>query len=162
VKSAETLLLIKFILVIRNEEEPVYISGTALGYGLDDRWVESRQRLGSFLFTTASKQALGLTQPPIQWVPGDLSLEVKRPGRQADQSPPSSADVKNAWNYASPPPIHFHGVVLSYKKIAQRQLYFYLNIRNGVPKTYVLLLFKSADMGRWVMRVKPSHPYISH
>jgi hypothetical protein len=27
------------------------------------------------------------TQPPIQWVPGALSLGVKRPGREADQSP---------------------------------------------------------------------------
>jgi hypothetical protein len=33
-------------------------------------------------------------QPPIQWVPGDLSLGVKRPGREADHSPPSSAEVE--------------------------------------------------------------------
>jgi hypothetical protein len=26
---------------------------------------------------------------------------------------PSSAEVKNAWNYTSTPPIRFHGVVLS-------------------------------------------------
>jgi hypothetical protein len=32
--------------------------------------------------------ALGPTQPPIQWVPGALSLGVKRPGREADHSPP--------------------------------------------------------------------------
>jgi hypothetical protein len=37
---------------------------------------------------------LGPTQPPIQWVPGVLSLGVKRPGREADHSPPSSAEVK--------------------------------------------------------------------
>jgi hypothetical protein len=30
----------------------------------------------------------------FQWVPGALSLGVKRPGREADHSPPSSADVK--------------------------------------------------------------------
>jgi hypothetical protein len=41
-----------------------------------------------------SKTALGPTQPPIQWVPGALSLGVKRPGREADHSPPSSAEVK--------------------------------------------------------------------
>jgi len=46
-----------------------------------------------FLFTTASRTALGPTQPPIQWVPGVLSLGVKRPGREADHSPPSSAEV---------------------------------------------------------------------
>jgi len=46
-------------------------------------------------------------------VPGVISLEVKRPGREADHSPPSNAQVKNAWNYTSIPPIHLHGVVLS-------------------------------------------------
>jgi hypothetical protein len=50
--------------------------------------------LGIFLFTTVSRTALGPTQPPIQWVPGALSLGVKRPGREADHSPPSSAKVK--------------------------------------------------------------------
>jgi hypothetical protein len=38
--------------------------------------------------------ALGPTQPPIQWVPGALSLEVKWPGCEADHSPSSSAEVK--------------------------------------------------------------------
>jgi hypothetical protein len=38
---------------------------------------------------------MGPTQPPIQWVPGALTLEeVKRPGREADHSPPSNAKVK--------------------------------------------------------------------
>jgi hypothetical protein len=31
---------------------------------------------------------------PIQWVQEDLSLGVKRPGREADHSPPSTAEVK--------------------------------------------------------------------
>jgi hypothetical protein len=38
---------------------------------------DSRQELGIFLFNTASRPDLGPTQPPIQWVPGALSLEVK-------------------------------------------------------------------------------------
>jgi hypothetical protein len=38
--------------------------------------------------------ALGPTQPPIQGVPRALSLGVKRSGREADHSPPSSAEVK--------------------------------------------------------------------
>jgi hypothetical protein len=38
--------------------------------------------------------SLGPTQSPIQWVPWALSLGVKRQGREADHSPPSSAEVK--------------------------------------------------------------------
>jgi hypothetical protein len=58
-------------------------------------------------------EALGPTRPPIQWVAGALSLGVKRPVREADHSPPSSAEVNNEWNYTSTPPIGLHGVVLS-------------------------------------------------
>jgi len=50
--------------------------------------------LGIFLFTTVSRQALGPTQPPIQWVPGYISLGVKWPMREADHSPASSVEVK--------------------------------------------------------------------
>jgi hypothetical protein len=46
---------------------------------------------GFFLFATTSRLALGPTQLPMQGVPGALSLGVKRLGREADNSPPSSA-----------------------------------------------------------------------
>jgi hypothetical protein len=35
--------------------------------------------------------------PSYRWVPGALSLGVKRPAREADHLPPSNAGVKNAW-----------------------------------------------------------------
>jgi hypothetical protein len=41
-----------------------------------------------------SRTALGPTQTSTQGVPGVLSLWVKRPGREADHSLPSSAEVK--------------------------------------------------------------------
>jgi len=41
----------------------------------------------------------------MQRVPEALSLEVKRPGREANHSHPFSAEVT--------PPIRFHGMVLS-------------------------------------------------
>jgi hypothetical protein len=77
----------------------------ALGYGLDDRGSRVRFPAGLriFLLTTASRPALGPTHPPNQWVPGALSLGVKRPGREADHSPPSSSEFKNACSYTSSP-----------------------------------------------------------
>jgi hypothetical protein len=55
---------------------------------------DSRRGLGIFLLATASRTALGPIHPPIQWVTGALFLGVKRPGREADHSLPSSAEVK--------------------------------------------------------------------
>jgi hypothetical protein len=79
--------------------------GTATDYGLNDRmigvWIPAG--LGIFLFDAGSRPTLRPTQPPIQWVPMALFLVVKRPGREADTSPPSSAEVKNAWSYTSTP-----------------------------------------------------------
>jgi hypothetical protein len=42
-----------------------------------------------------SRSALWPTQSPVQWVLGVLSRGKARPGRDADHSPPSSAEVKN-------------------------------------------------------------------
>jgi hypothetical protein len=66
-----------------------------------------------FLFTTASRTALGPTQPPTQWVPGAVSLEVKRPGREADHSPPSNAEVKKWVELYLHSLTRLHGGVLS-------------------------------------------------
>jgi hypothetical protein len=49
---------------------------------------------GNFSFDTGFRPALGPTQPPIKWISGALSLEVKQPGREADRSPPSSAEFE--------------------------------------------------------------------
>jgi hypothetical protein len=51
----------------------------------------------------SSRLALGPTQPPIQYVPGTLSPWVKCPGREADHSPTTSAEVKKTWIYTSTP-----------------------------------------------------------
>jgi hypothetical protein len=51
--------------------------GIATGYGLDDRGVGVSVPLGSRIFSTSSRPALGYTQPPIQWIPGVESLDVK-------------------------------------------------------------------------------------
>jgi hypothetical protein len=43
-----------------------------------------------------SRPSLRSTQPPIQWVLGALSLGVNRQGREADHSPPTSAEVNKS------------------------------------------------------------------
>jgi hypothetical protein len=59
------------------------------------------------------RPALEPIQPPIQRVPRALSIGVNRPGGEADHSPPSSVEVKNAWSYTSIPTIRLHSVMLS-------------------------------------------------
>jgi hypothetical protein len=67
-----------------------------------------------FTFTfTASSPALEPTRPPMQWVPGDITLGIRRPGREANHSPPSSPEVKNAWSNTSTLLVRLHDVVLS-------------------------------------------------
>jgi len=50
-------------------------------------------------------------------------MRVKRPGREADHSPPSSADIKKAWSYTFTPQYAF---VEWCSVEAQGQLYLYV------------------------------------
>jgi hypothetical protein len=87
--------------------------GIATGCGLDDRGIGFPVPVGARIFFTVSRPVLGPAQPPIHWVPWGLSPGVKRPGREADHSLQTSAEVKKTWIYASAPPILLHGVVLN-------------------------------------------------
>jgi hypothetical protein len=66
---------------------------------------------------TASRTALWPTQSPIQCVTGALSLGVKRPRREADHSPPSSAEVKEGVELYihSPDMLSWRGAQLKHK-----------------------------------------------
>jgi hypothetical protein len=55
---------------------------------------DSRYGQEIFLVSIISRLALDLIRPIMQWVP-----EVKRLGRQADQSLPSSSEVRNTEYY---------------------------------------------------------------
>jgi hypothetical protein len=55
-----------------------------------DQW----KALVNFHFSESSRLALRSTQPRVRWVPGALSPGVKRPGREVDHSPPTSAEIK--------------------------------------------------------------------
>jgi len=101
--------------------------------GFNSQW-----GLRIFLFNTTSRTAHGPTQPPIQWIPGALSLGVKWPGHEADHSPPSSAEIKECMELYLHSSIHLHGVVLSLKK-AHGQLYL-LPLPLGLTETYNVYL----------------------
>jgi hypothetical protein len=94
-------------------------------------------------FYAASRTAVGPTQPPIQWVPGALSLGVKRLGREADHSLPYSAEVKECVELYlhTPNTPSWRGAV---KKEAQGQLYLYFYITKiSMSKMFTVLTLYS-------------------
>jgi hypothetical protein len=64
-------------------------------------------------FSMPPRPALGSTQPPIQWVPEVLSPRVKRPGREADHLPQTTAEVKKNVGLCIHSPTRLHDVVLN-------------------------------------------------
>jgi hypothetical protein len=48
------------------------------------------------LHCTPFRPGVGPTQPPLQWVPGSLSLGLKRSGREANHASLCSAEAKNS------------------------------------------------------------------
>jgi hypothetical protein len=71
------------------------------------------------IFATAFRLALGSTQPPIQWVPGALTLRVKWLRHEANHSPPSSGEVKDVCCCSSTPQYIFKAWCL----VKHRDLY---------------------------------------
>jgi hypothetical protein len=61
---------------------------------------------------------------------GVLFLGVKRPGREADCSPLSSAEVKNVWSYTSTPPY----VLMAWRLIKHKKMEDIKNIISGTTK----------------------------
>ena len=64
-------------------------------------WNGNNDRVkGIFVLSNTSRPAVGLTKP-TQWVPEGERLilwGVKRPGSEADNSPPSGGQIKNKWS----------------------------------------------------------------
>jgi hypothetical protein len=78
--------------IVQKTTSPPYKSYDGLRVGRPG--FHSRQ--GQDLYpSTESRQALGPTQHPIKWESGAVSSGVKQPGREADHSPPSRAEIKD-------------------------------------------------------------------
>jgi hypothetical protein len=125
--------------------------GIVTGYGLDERGVDVRVPVGSRIFSPPRRPDR-LWSPPIQWVTGAVCPEVKQPGREADHSPPTSAEVKKMRIYTSTPPCAFMAYwLISY---AQEQLYplYLLGIRMGMVLKVLKTFFFICAVGLWVLR----------
>jgi hypothetical protein len=77
-------------------EEPGWLSlySDCLRAGKSGGRSSSPARVKNCIFSTSSRPNLGPTQRPIQLVPAAISPGVKRPGREADPSPLTCAEVK--------------------------------------------------------------------
>jgi hypothetical protein len=89
------------------------VVGIATGYGLDDREVGVQVPVGSRIFSPPSRPDRLWGPPSLlsNGYPEDLSPVVKRQGREADHSPPTSAEVKKTSIH--PLPTRLHGIVLN-------------------------------------------------
>jgi hypothetical protein len=69
-------------LFIYESQEPDSLVSIATDYRPEDQMIRVQipAGAGNFSLTTASRPALGPTQPPLQWAPEALSLGVKWPG----------------------------------------------------------------------------------
>jgi hypothetical protein len=79
-----------------------------LRYRLDDRGVEFKSRWHQE-FSLLHNIQTGYGSHPVSYQLGlgALSPAVKRPGREADHSPPTGAEVRKTWIYTSTPTYTF-------------------------------------------------------
>jgi hypothetical protein len=101
-----------------------------------------------FLFTTASRTAVGPTQPPIQRVPGVVFLGAYRPRREAEHSPPSNAEVKEGVELY----LHFQCALMAGAKLKKH--------RDNFTLLYFTLLYftLTSQGGLCSMELCNSHP----
>jgi hypothetical protein len=78
-----------------------------MGWTIGVLGFDSRRGLGILLSTAASRTAAGPTQPPIQRVPGALSLGIKRPGVKLTIHQHLIPRSTNEWSYTSTPQYAF-------------------------------------------------------
>ena len=79
-------------------------SDSAKGWKTEESWFSSRQWQETLIFSIEFRSALGCNSGPLNGYVGLLLRGVKRPGHEADHSPPYS----NERSYTCTPPI-LHG-----------------------------------------------------
>jgi hypothetical protein len=106
-----------------------------LNDGLDN-WGLIPGRGRRFLSLPEPRVFLGPTQPTVQRIQGTLYLGVKMQGRESDDSPLSSAEVKD-YGALPPLPIYLHGIVLNNIIKYSDQIYLFS----------LIFLFKKVETG---------------
>jgi hypothetical protein len=84
-----------------NKRNRDYVVDRVTGYGLEDRRVKEFSLLhvlqtGSGVHPTSYAMGTGAHYPGVKWL-----------GREADHSPPASAEIKEMWIYSLTPPYTF-------------------------------------------------------
>jgi hypothetical protein len=93
-------------------------AGIALGYGLEDRDFRVRfpATAGNLSLHCRVQNDSGAHPASYPMDSRALSLGEKRPGREADHSSPSSAEVKDCVKLYLHSPIRLHGMVLKHRE----------------------------------------------
>jgi hypothetical protein len=106
----------------------------------EEAWSHSIWLYNGAVLPCLLQMSIASTQPPTRWVSGPLSPMVKQPGREGDRSPPSSAEVKNAWSYTSTPSYVFmkwclvkHRDNFIFFTVPRPKKYFSKITRNVIP-----------------------------
>jgi hypothetical protein len=83
--------------------------GIATGYGLENQGVGVQVLVGERIFTPPRRPDRLWSPPSLlsKGYRGARSPEVKRPGREADHSPPINTEAKKMWIYTSTRPYAF-------------------------------------------------------
>jgi hypothetical protein len=102
---------------------------------------DPRQRRKDFPLTPVSGPALGLTQPPVQWVPGVLSPGLKHGrGMTLTTHPHLVPRSRMGRSYTSSPPKHLHGVCwdsFSFYKYVKCKYYTKILTKMLILRSYI-------------------------
>jgi hypothetical protein len=108
---ARFMFLLIFLAIIGDSKSQGSSVSIVSDYGLDDWGSIPERGMRIFSLASASRPALGPTQPPLQWVPRVLSPGVKRSrGVMLTIHPHLVPRLRMSRSYTSSHPKRLHGV----------------------------------------------------